>query len=259
MLNRKVAIISGGLGDIGRAIALSLADAGAHIAIGDILDDDMAAPMLKELQLKIHTRLRYDCIDVADASAVVRWVESVRNDLGTPEVIIPNAAIVTLKNVLEITPEQWSREMRINLDGAFHLAQAGAKQLLRESKLGRIVFIGSWAAHRPHRHIPAYCVAKAAMRMVCQCMALELASADILVNEIAPGYVDGGLSGRIFAEDPQQRRNATAQVPVARLIAPCDVATEVLHLCDPRNRHMTGGMILMDGGLSLLSGKEKVS
>jgi NAD(P)-dependent dehydrogenase (short-subunit alcohol dehydrogenase family) len=82
-------------------------------------------------------------------------------------------------------------------------------------------------------------------------MALELGPHGILVNEVAPGYVDAGLSGRFFNEQPGSRENAERRVPIHKLIVPQDVALQVAHLCDPENKHMTGSVLLMDGGLSL--------
>jgi NAD(P)-dependent dehydrogenase (short-subunit alcohol dehydrogenase family) len=82
-------------------------------------------------------------------------------------------------------------------------------------------------------------------------MALELGSHGILVNEVAPGYVDAGLSGRAFDKEPGSRERAAASVPIKKLIVPHDVAIQVAHLCDPENKHMTGSVVLMDGGLSL--------
>lgn len=255
-LSGHIAIISGGLGDIGRAIGAELAQRGADIAIGDILTPDKAQPLLAEIHA-LGRRARYDRVDVSDAVAVREWVAAVEADFGVPDLIIPNAAIATLADIRAITPEQWDREIRVNLYGVYHLAQAGALRLLEHKKPGRIVFIGSWAAHAPHTHIPAYCVAKAGLRMLCRCMAADLAKDEILVNEVAPGYVDAGLSGRIFKEQPEMRAKAERTVPIGRLIQPEEVAMQVAHLCDPTNRHMTGSILLMDGGLSLLLGSEE--
>jgi NAD(P)-dependent dehydrogenase (short-subunit alcohol dehydrogenase family) len=253
-LKNQVAIISGGLGDIGRAIALELAGRGADIAIGDVRAADEAGmgEMLQSLRA-LGVRARYDRVDVADAVAVERWIAAVESDLGPATLIIPNAAIVTRAGIRDVTPTQWSRELRINLDGAFHLAQGGAKRLLQLQRPGRIVFIGSWAAHAPHPAIAAYCAAKAGLRMLCKCMALDLAPDGILVNEVAPGYVDAGLSAQGWATNPDARRRAAQRVPIGKLIDAAEVAQQVAHLCEPANRHMTGSVLLMDGGLSLVT------
>jgi glucose 1-dehydrogenase len=152
-----------------------------------------------------------------------------------------------------MTSDEWSRELQVNLTGAFHMAQAGAARLLARQAHGRIVFIGSWAGHAPHPSIPAYCVAKAGLRMLCRCMALELAPSGILVNEVAPGYVDAGLSAKVWLTNPGARERAAARVPTGQLIAAEEVAQQVAQLCEPSNRHTTGSVLLMDGGLSLVT------
>ena len=248
-LKNQVAIISGGLGDIGRAIALELARRGADIALGDIASEEKAAPTLEALAA-LGRKARYDCVDTANAQQVTEWIDKVEADLSTPSLIIPNAAIATLKNTKEISADEWTREVSINLNGAFFLAQTTALRLSQHNKPGRIVFVGSWAAERPHQHIPAYSASKAALRMLMQCMALDFAP-NILINEIAPGYVNAGLSGRIFAEKPEIKEAARLRVPIQQLIEPEEVATQVAHLCDPANRHMTGSVLTMNGGLSL--------
>jgi len=251
-LKDQVAIISGALGDIGRAIALELAARGADVALGDIREPGDAESLIKSLHDR-GVRARYDRTDVADSTQVANWFAEVANDLGVATLIVPNAARVTLAGIRDVTPDQWSREIQVNLNGAFFMAQAGAARLIEAKKAGRIVFIGSWAAHAPHPHIPAYCVAKAGMRMLCKCMALELAPHNILVNEVAPGYVDAGLSAQVWAKNPGAKERAATRVPTGQLIDAREVAVQVAHLCDAENRHMTGSTILMDGGLSLVT------
>jgi NAD(P)-dependent dehydrogenase (short-subunit alcohol dehydrogenase family) len=133
------------------------------------------------------------------------------------------------------------------------MAQCAALRLVEHHKPGRIVFIGSWAGHRAHPHIPAYCVAKAGLRMLCQCMALEFAPHGILVNEVAPGIVDAGLSGQLMNGDAKLRASLRQLTPVRELIVSEDVARAVSFLCDPANRQMTGSVIVQDGGMSLLT------
>ncbi len=252
LFKNETAIISGGLGDIGRAIALEFAKHGANIALCDMRTALYARDFLAELkQYKVQSE--YSQVDVADATAVKNWVNKVENEVGIPGIIVANAATVTFARINEITSEQWFRELRVNLDGAFHLTQSATARLIYHSRPGRVVFIGSWAAHSVHTHIPAYCVSKAGLRMLCKCMALEFAPHNILVNEIAPGYVDAGLSGRSFEKDPEMKKAALQKVPIKKLISAIEVAHQVVLLCHPLNVHMTGSTVLMDGGLSLLT------
>jgi NAD(P)-dependent dehydrogenase (short-subunit alcohol dehydrogenase family) len=251
-LQTQTAIISGALGDIGFAIATELSRLGANIALGDILPESAAADSIKTIE-QFGVKCRYDRVDVSDPAAVSRWAGAVEQSLGLPSLIIPNAAVVNLGGVRTTTPDSWQRELSVNLSGAWYLAQAAAQRLLASNKPGRIVFIGSWAAHAAHVQIPTYCVSKAGMRMLCKCMALELAPHGILVNEVAPGYVDAGLTGKMFNAHPATRPAAKARVPINELITAQEVARNVAFLCDPDNRQITGTTILMDGGLSLVT------
>ena len=252
IFTNQTAIISGGLGDIGFAIAREFARQGASIAIGDLVSSTDARKFMSKLEhLKI--RCHYCQVDVTDARAVQEWIDEVEHELDIPTIIIANAATATPAGVHKITPEQWSRELRVNLDGAFYLTQATTSRLREKEISGRVVFIGSWAAHAVHTNLPAYCVSKAGMRMLSKCMALELAPHNILVNEVAPGYVDAGLSGRVWKEKPDLRKQAVKKVPIKKLISAEAVAEQVVQLCHPKNEHTTGSTFLMDGGLSLLS------
>jgi len=256
LLTGQVAIISGAVGDIGSAICLELARRGADIAVGDIVEVEKAAPLLEKIQ-NLGRKARYDCVDVADENAVGAWIENVEAELGVASLVIPTAAIVTLSGPRTISSEEWSRELDVNLTGAFHMAQAGALRLLHHKKPGRIVFVGSWVGHAPQPNIMAYCVSKAGMRMMCRCMARDFAPNGILVNEVAPGNVDAGLTAKIWEEHPDERDWSQQQVPIRQHNMADDVAFQVAHLCDPRNTQMTGTTIIMDGGLSLLSYRAK--
>lgn len=249
-LQGQVGIVSGGLGDIGRAIVLDLARHGADVGLCDVRDPSEAETFLKQVR-SLKRKCRYDQVDVADNAAVCKWIDDMEMDFGTPTLIVVNAAIVKMVRFTDLDPEYWRKELSVNLDGAFYMARAATDKLVRQNKSGRVVFIGSWAAHAVHLHIPAYCVAKAGLRMLCQCMAAELAERDILVNEVAPGYVDAGLTAQLMREVLGAREKATKAVPVGRMIEAHEVALQVTHLCDPANRHMTGSTLLMDGGLSL--------
>ena len=248
----QIAVISGGLGDIGRSTALALADCGADIAVCDIHDADAATELLAAID-KRGRRSRYDRVDISDFSAVEAWIKTVEEQLGVATLIIPNAAIVHFPGFIAMQPADWDKEMAVNLNGVFYLCKAATARLLANDTPGRVVIMGSWAAAVPHPRIPAYSASKAGVRMLAKCMAIELAPHGILVNEVAPGYVNAGLSKRHWQNDPDAAAEAAAKIPTGQLIEPEEVARAVVHLCDPQNRHMTGSVILMDGGLSLRS------
>jgi len=251
-LPKHGALISGGLGDIGRAIALCLARNGANIALGDVAPEKKSRPFLKKLKA-FGVKAVYNKADVSNPGAVSKWVRSAEKNIGIINLIIPNAAVVHLTGFKKLTPKIWNQEISVNLSGAFYVAQEGVKRLVTHKQKGRIVFIGSWAAEVPHIHIPAYCVCKAGIRILCKTMALEYAAKGILVNEVAPGIVDGGLSGKILKKNPSKKRPLLKKIPTGKLITPEEVAFEVAHLCNPESSQKTGTVTLLDGGLSLLS------
>lgn len=251
-LQGQTALISGGLGDIGKAIARELARQGANIALGDIHEEARALHFVNELNA-LGVRSRYDRVDVSDAGHVTLWVALVEDELGVPNLIVPNAAIVEQARYAQVTPEAWRRQIAVNLDGAFYMAHAAIQRLLHHKLPGRVVFIGSWVAHAPRPHIPVYCVSKAGLRMLCKSMALEFAPHNILINEVAPGNVDAGLSAQIFRKNPELRAPHEQMIPIGKMMSAEDVAFQVAHLCNPRTTQMTGSTLLVDGGLSLLS------
>jgi len=242
-LEGQVAVVSGGLGDIGRATAQALRAAGARVAVSDLLP----ARSVRGMSPSIH----YTRVDISDPAAVKDWLDRVGRELGTPCLVVCNAGLVAPMSALATTEAVWEKTLAVNLTGAFKLAQLAARQIVQQRIRGRIVFIGSWAGHVPHAQITAYSVAKAGLRMAMKCLATELASADILVNEIAPGIVDAGLSGKLMAQRRGLREKTRRKIPVRRMLEPEDVAHGVLSLCLPEARHMTGSILLMDGGLSL--------
>lgn len=242
-LHPPLAAISGGLGDIGLATARALREAGAEVALGDVAAGPPSGGFF------------HRPLDVTDPAAVAEWFDAVTGHFGrTPNVIMANAATATFKPYLELSPGEWRREIDVNLNGAFYFAHTGAVRLAAAGSPGRIVFLGSWAGHAPHAKLPAYSVAKAGLRMLMKTLALELAPRGILVNELAPGYVHAGLSGRVFEADPELAETARRRVPVRRLITAAEVAGQVVYLCSEHAAHLAGTTLLQDGGLSLLQG-----
>ncbi len=250
LLDGQVAVVSGGLGAIGSATVRALAANGADVAWCDLLREDRALPLVGEVQ-DFGRRGLYHRVDIADARAVSSWLGEVGQRLGAPTLIVPNAAIVGIAPWLDLTVEDWRRVLAVNLDGAFHMASYATREMVERRLTGRVVFVGSWAAEHVHLQIPAYCVAKAGLHMLAKCMAGALAPHGILVNEISPGFVAAGLADQFPDEGEDAHAACRRQIPIGRLIEPDEVASQIVHLCDPANRHMTGSTLLMDGGLSL--------
>ncbi len=254
----QVAILSGALGDIGQACAVELARRGADVAVGDLQFDDRVKRLRDEVE-GLGCRFRFDEADVTDEGQVADWLTVVEETLGTATLGICNAAIVEQLDFSQLTADAWRQHLDVNLTGTFFLANGVARRLVEQKKPGRIVFLGSWAAEHVHRHIPAYCVSKAGVRMLCRSMALEYAQHEILVNEVAPGIVNAGLSRQLLEEDTGLQDEMIRHIPTGRIMTAGDVARLVAWLCDPENNHMTGAVLQSDGGISLVSATERHS
>lgn len=249
-LNDHTVIISGALGDIGRATVLECARQGANIAAGDILNSEAAATIKTDVE-KLGRRFHYQQCDVASATDVSDWIDEVTKELGLPDIVVSNAAVVKKMNLRDIDSAEWQRQIAINLTGSFNLASSCANRLVKKHVPGRIVLVGSRAAAAIHQNMPAYCVSKAGLRMLMKCMAAEFAQNQILVNEIAPGIVDAGMSAKIFDEDPALKEKLISQIPVKQFITSEEIAKQIVNLSSFDNQHITGTTLLIDGGLSL--------
>jgi glucose 1-dehydrogenase len=155
--------------------------------------------------------------------------------------------------LVDIPQTDWNAAIGVNLTGAFLTARAMIARMLARRTPGRVAFVGSWAAHAPHPHIGAYSATKAGVRALCQTFALDHAADGILVNEVAPGIVDAGLSRELFRLDPALEQRTRAAIPTGTVLTPEDVARDVVFLVSPENRHTTGAHLISDGGLSLSS------
>jgi glucose 1-dehydrogenase len=238
----EIAVVTGAAGSIGAAIADHLAALGARVA-----GSDMKATVTSG------SRRRMDAVDVTDSVAVDRWIAGVTSSWGPPTIGIVCAGITRAGRLAELSDADWRDVLAVNLDGAYYTARAVIRAMLSGQVAGRIVFVGSWAAHAPHPHIGSYSMSKAALRSLCQTLALDHAADGILVNEVAPGIVDAGLSAELFRRDPTLAARTKFAIPNTRLIQPEDVARDVAFLASPENRHTTGATLVSDGGLSLAS------
>ncbi len=240
----EFAVVTGASGSIGAAIADHLAGLGARVGASD-LTVGAAAP--------IGDRRAFASVDVTQSAAVDAWVADLDSRWGSPTIGIICAGISRAGRLIETSDADWTSVIDVNLTGAFYSARAVIRRMVAAGRGGRIVFVGSWAAHSPHPHIGAYSASKAGLRALAQTLALDHAADGILVNEVAPGIVDAGVSAQLFRSDPALERRTRAAIPDGSLISPDDVARDVAFLCSPENRHTTGAVLVSDGGLSLAS------
>jgi NAD(P)-dependent dehydrogenase (short-subunit alcohol dehydrogenase family) len=226
--------ITGGAGDIGRAIARELLGHGARVTLLDrVRTTELDAPQVE--------------VDVRDATAVAGALAAI----DPLDVVIGNAAIVRSAPFLEISVDDWREHLDVNLTGCFTVGQAAARLMVARGRPGRILFTSSWVQDVPWPEIAAYAVSKAGLKMLTRCMAAELAPHGILVNAVAPGIVAAGMARHQLETEPRYAARVARAVPLGHLQTAEQVARAVAVLCSDAADYMTGSVLLADGGCSL--------
>jgi NAD(P)-dependent dehydrogenase (short-subunit alcohol dehydrogenase family) len=250
MLAGKVALVTGGAGDLGSAMALHLAEAGASVAIWDVVPEAHAASRVEQVAAS-GRRALYQQVDVRDRLSVDLALDRLVGELGGIDIVCANAGIVESAPFLDITPESWQHHLDINLTGVFNVAQAAARKMVASGTQGRIIMTSSWVSEIPWPEITAYTVSKAGVNMLVKQMARELARHGIRVNGIAPGIVKAGLAGRQLQEEPAYAARVAKVIPLGEPGTPVEIAQAVVYLASPQTAYMTGTILLLDGGCSL--------
>jgi glucose 1-dehydrogenase len=241
----KVALIAGAGGGIGGAAAEALAREGAALFCTD--RDGAAAEATAARIRGAGGQAAVSALDVCDRVAVDAVVAAVVREFGRLDIVLESAGISHRLNFLEVDAETWERIIAVNLTGMFHVGQAAARQMARQSGGGSIINVTSQLAEvaRPER--AAYVASKGGARSLTHAMAVDLAPHGIRVNAIAPGPTLTGLT-RASYTDPEARRATEALIPLGRLGQPDDLAGAVLFLASDESRWVTGSTVTVDGG-----------
>jgi NAD(P)-dependent dehydrogenase (short-subunit alcohol dehydrogenase family) len=237
--------ITGGIGDIGLAMAIELAGRGAHVSLIDRVSAQAAEPRLAEVARA--GSCSYHAADVTDRDAV----DDVMAAIDPLDVVIGNAGIVLPAPFLEVTAHQWQQQLDVNLTGCFNVGQAAARVMVARQHPGKIILIGSWVGDVPWPDISAYSVTKAGIRMLAKSMARELAPYGIRVNVIAPGIVFAGMARQQYESDARYAKRASSAIPLGQLGTAEQIGKAAAFLCSRDSDYMTGSVLLVDGGASL--------
>ena len=241
----KCALVTGAQQGIGRACALSLAKAGADVAINWLDDEDAAQSIADEI-----TTLGRKVIQlqgsVASKSEAVRMVDEANSGLGGLHILINNAGVFPRSEFLELEEEEWDQVHNVNLKGSFLVAQATARVMVVKGTQGAIVNISS-SSVRGHVLGVHYSASKTGIIGLTRSMALALAPHKIRVNAIAPGITDTAQPRYQFSED--EMREQSDLVPLGAMAQPGDIADIVTFLASDASRFMTGELVHANGGL----------
>ena len=243
-LNGKVALVTGGSGGLGQRICHALADDGASVAVIYNESRELATEFAGTLEGKGVEAQAFQC-DVADHTSVESMAQAVLDRFGRIDVLINDAAYnkwIPFDDLDALTYEEWDKILTINLNGPMHTIKAVAPAMKNQGG-GRIVNISSVAGIGPTGSSIAYAVSKAGLNHLTRCMAVGLAP-DILVNTVAPGFLEGTRMSNNLAPEYQQKAKDGALLK--RAADKDDVAAQVLGFC--RTDSITGQTIVVDSG-----------
>jgi len=248
-LNGKVAIVTGGSRGLGKGYALALAEAGANVAIADIISAEEALSALKKISSEAKDeRRKFLAIkfNVTNLSSINQMVEKVVDEFGKIDILVNNAGMNIRKPAIEVTGEDWDKVVNTNVKGAFFCAQAVGKVMIKQRR-GKIINIGSLTSKVALPNMVAYAVSRGGILMLTKSLAIEWAKYNINVNAIGPGYFKTSQTASLFA-DKHWVEETLKKIPLGRAGLPEDLGGTVVFLASEASDYITGQMIFVDGG-----------
>lgn len=249
----RVAIVTGGATGLGRSTALEFAQRGVAVAINyvELPGRDVAEQaVLTETAIRAHGVPVYCArCDVRNHDEVGKFVAAVRQRLGGAHYLINNAGVAHDGALWRLTPEAWQEVLDTNVTGAFNCIQAVAGTM-RAQRFGKIVNVASHQAFRPGFGIANYAASKAALIGLTKSAAVDLGPSNVNVNAVAPGFVKTDLLTQLPREVLERAEHESV---LGRVADPEDVSRVIVFLCSEAARHITGQVIVVDGGLTLAS------
>ncbi len=246
-LTGKVALVTGGHGGIGKAIALGMAEAGADVVVAS---RNLAAlqAVAREIEAKGRQSLAV-AVDVVDEKQVNSLVESILKVFPRIDILV-NAAGLAIRKPADTFPiEEWQKVMDINTRGTFLCCQAVGRVMLKQ-KSGRIINLSSV---RGRYGLPsgyaAYCASKGAVDTLTRTLACEWAKSNVLVNAVAPTIVETDLTREALA-NPDYARQMISRIPMGRWAYPEDIVGPAIFLASEASRFVTGQILYIDGGVT---------
>jgi len=243
-LNGKTALVTGASRGIGRAIALRLAEDGAHVAVIYAGSADKAEAVVNEITALGVNAKAYRC-NVADSAAVNETVKAVTNDLGKIDILVNNAGITRDGLMLRMKDEDFDAVLDTNLKGAFNMIRACYSGFIRK-KSGRIINISSVSGIMGNAGQANYSASKAGVIGLTKSVARELASRGITCNAVAPGFIQTDMTENLGDNNPLLN-----SIPLGRMGKPEDIAAAVAFLASDSAAYITGEVLKVDGGLAI--------
>jgi 3-oxoacyl-[acyl-carrier protein] reductase len=244
-LEGRVALVTGGARGIGRAIALRLAQAGAKVGIVDLAE--AGADTAREIEQATGGATKFFRADVSKEEDARASVAAIEEALGPIDVLVNNAGITRDGLVLVMDESDWDAVLAVNLKGAFLMSKAVLRGMIKRRR-GSIVSISSVVGRRGNAGQVNYSAAKAGLIGLTKSLAREVASRNVRVNAVAPGYIETEMTAAL----PEAARTALiSQIPLGRIGTPETVAEAVAFLAGDAASFITGAVLAVDGGLGI--------
>lgn len=244
MLNGKTAIVTGASGGIGKAIAVGLAKEGAAVAI-HYHGNKEKADVVKQEILDLGGQAETFCCDVSDFGACGTFIKEVIKVFGRIDILVNNAGITKDGLVMGMKEADFDAVIDTNLKGSFHCIRFVSRQMMKQ-RAGKIINITSVSGVAGNAGQANYSASKAGLIGLTKSVAKELASRNITVNAIAPGFVKTEMTD-VLSE--QVKEGALKQIPMGRFAQPEDIANAAVFLASDRASYITGQVLLVDGGM----------
>jgi NAD(P)-dependent dehydrogenase (short-subunit alcohol dehydrogenase family) len=245
-LSGELVLISGGEGALGQYVCARLAGCGATVVSVDVAHGENGRTGEAPEDVWPFQA------DISVSAEVEELLDTVRGRFGRhPTTVCCHAGVVAAHPVLDYPLDAFDDLFRVNVRGAFVLAQAAARRWRDAGVAGHLIFTSSWVQDYPWPEIAPYCASKAALYSLMRSFAKELAPFGIRANAVLPGIVSAGMARRQWDEDPEYRRRAQGAIALGELQDPSSVADAFAFLCSPMASYMTGSPFLVDGGCAL--------
>ena len=239
-LTGRVALVTGSTRGIGLAIAETLSDCGARVAVAG-----RDAARAQDVAARIAPEARGFACDVSDVASVNALVAAVEEGFGALDILVNNAGLTRDNIMLRLKDDDWDAVIDANLRGAFAAIRAATRGMMKR-RWGRIINISSVVGLVGNKGQSNYAASKAGLIGLTKAVAKEFASRNILANAVAPGFIETDMTN---AMTPEARAGLIGSIPLERLGTPKDIASMVAFLASEHASYITGQVLVVDGGM----------
>lgn len=244
--DQRIALITGSSRGIGKSIAMQLANNNISVVINYKSQVEAAQKVVTEIKNNGGNAIAVQS-DITNPNEVTEMFNQIESELGNVNILINNAGIIKDSLLIRMSEEDWDEVINLDLRSAFLCTKAALRSMLRE-RWGRIINVGSVIGLRGQKGQANYAAAKAGLVGLTQTVAIEVASRNITVNYVAPGYVETDIVEHL---SPERKAQILSRVPLGRFAQPDEIASMITFLVSDEASYITSQIIAVDGGMMI--------